>query len=260
VAQPMDFDAETARRLLKSYLTQDVIEQRRAIREALALQAGEHVLDVGSGPGLLAAEMVAEVGANGSVTGVDPSEDMLAIARAPLTDADPRLTFVSGGATVLPFEDDSFDAATSTQVYEYVADMPAALAEVRRVLRPGGRLLILDTDWDSIVWRSSDDERMRRVLHAWDEHLADPHLPRRLPELLRDSGFTLTAAQVLPLLNIGYRDDTYSSGLIGFVAAFVPGRHGIGADEVKAWADDLRTMGDDYFCSVNRYVFVASAT
>ena len=259
MAQPMDFDAETARRLLKSYLTQDVIEQRRAIRAALALQAGEHVLDVGSGPGLLAAEMVAEVGANGSVTGVDPSEDMLAIARAPLTDADTQLTFVSGGATVLPFEDDSFDAATSTQVYEYVADMPAALAEVRRVLRPGGRLLILDTDWDSIVWRSSDDERMRRVLHVWDEHLADPHLPRRLPELLRDSGFTLTAAQVLPLLNIGYRDDTYSSGLIGFVAAFVPGRQGIDAEEVKAWTDDLRSMGDDYFFSVNRYVFVATA-
>lgn len=254
----MDFDAETARRLLKSYLTHDVIEQRRAIRAALALRAGEHVLDVGSGPGLLAAEMVVEVGASGSVTGVDPSEDMLSIARAQPTDPDMQLTFVSGGATVLPFGDDSFDAATATQVYEYVADMPAALAEARRVLRPGGRLLILDTDWDSIVWRSSDDERMRRVLHAWDEHLADPHLPRRLPELLRGSGFALTGAHVLPLLNIGYRDDTYSGGLIGFVSAFVPGRHGIDSEEINAWADDLRSMGDDYFCSLNRYVFVAT--
>ena len=256
----MDFDAETARRLLKSYLTQDVIEQRRAIRATLALQTGEHVLDIGSGPGLLAAEMVAEVGATGSVTGVDPSEDMLSIARAQLTDAGTQLTFVPGGATALPFGDDSFDAATATQVYEYVADMDAALAEARRVLRSGGRLLILDTDWDSIVWRSSDDDRMRRVLHAWDEHLADPHLPRRLPELLHRSGFALTAAQVLPLLNIGYRDDTYSSGLIGFVSAFVPGRNGIGAEEVSAWADDLRSMGDEYFCSLNRYVFVATAS
>ena len=260
MAQPMDFDAETARRLLKSYLTQDVIEQRRAVRSALALQAGEHVLDIGSGPGLLATEMVAEVGPTGSVAGVDPSEDMLSIARAQLPDADTQLTFVSGGATALPFDDDLFDAASATQVYEYVADLPAALAEARRVLRSGGRLLILDTDWDSIVWRSNDDERMRRVLHAWDEHLADPHLPRRLPELLRESGFALTAAHVLPLLNIGYRDDTYSSGLIGFVSAFVPGRHGIGAEEVRAWADDLRLMADEYFFSLNRYVFVARAT
>ena len=258
MTQPMDFDAATARRLLKSYLTADVIEQRRAIRAALALQPGERVLDIGSGPGLLAAEMAGEVGPTGAVTGVDPSEDMLAIARAQVTDGETHLTFVPGGATELPFEDDSFDAATSTQVYEYVADMPAALAEARRVLRPGGRLLVLDTDWDSIVWRSSDDDRMRRVLHAWDEHLADPHLPRRLPGLLRDSGFTLTSAEVVPLLNIGYRDETYSGGLIGFVAAFVPGRHGIDAEEMTAWADDLRSMGEDYFCSLNRYVFVAT--
>ena len=56
------------------------------------------------------------------------------------------------------------------------------------MLRPGGRLLVLDTDWDSIVWHSSDRERMERVLAAWNEHLADPYLPRRLPGLLRAAG------------------------------------------------------------------------
>ena len=120
--------------------------------------------------------------------------------------------------------------------------------------------MILDTDWDSIVWRSGDDERMRRVLHAWDEHLADPYLPRRLPELLAGSGFALTAANVLPLLNIGFGKDTYSNGLIGLVSAFVAGRHGIDDEEIESWADDLRSMGDGYFFSLNRYVFVATAS
>src|SRR5690242_4370002 len=145
----------------------------------MALAHGESVLDIGSGPGLLACEMAAEVGAAGSVDGVDPSESMLVLARdrrPPKGAAEIR--FVAGDACALPFREETFDAAVATQVYEYVQDIPAALGEVFRVLRPGGRLLVLDTDWASIVWHSRDTERMRRVLAAWEEHLVDPHLPR----------------------------------------------------------------------------------
>src|SRR4051794_17470676 len=77
----LDFDEENARRLVAVYTTPDVVEQRRAIRAALALQPGEHVLDIGSGPGLLATEMAEDVGADGRVHGIDPSDSMLAIAR-----------------------------------------------------------------------------------------------------------------------------------------------------------------------------------
>jgi SAM-dependent methyltransferase len=162
-----------------------------------------------------------------------------------------------GDATSLPFPDASFDAAVSTQVYEYVADMPAALAEARRVLAPGGRLLILDTDWDSIVWRSSDDARMARVLLAWDEHLVHRDLPRRLPSLLAGAGFTLERSEVVPLLNVGDGRRTYSAGVLELIAAFVAGRGDVTPDEAEAWAADLRGMGPDYFFSLNRYLFVA---
>ena len=57
----LDFDEETARRLVAVYTTPDVVDQRRAIRAALALQPGEQVLDIGSGPGFLTAEMAEEV-------------------------------------------------------------------------------------------------------------------------------------------------------------------------------------------------------
>src|SRR6185312_12871170 len=168
----------------RTYATRDIVEQRRATLEALALRAGERVIDVGCGPGYLCAEMAA---AGASVVGVDPSPSMLALAEQ----RGSGVELLQGDALSLPVEDGSFDAAVSTQVYEYVADIGGAFAEVRRVLRPGGRLLILDTDWDSIVWHSSDDARMERVLRAWDEHLAHPRLPRVLPSLLRDAGFTL---------------------------------------------------------------------
>jgi ubiquinone/menaquinone biosynthesis C-methylase UbiE len=254
----MDFDEVASRRVEATYLTPDVVEQRRLVVEALQLRGGEAVLDVGAGPGLLACEMADAVGPDGSVRGVDPSDSMLAIAERRRASADgDRVGFVRGDAGQLPFADDSFDAAVSTQVYEYVADMPAALAEVRRVLRPGGRLLVLDTDWGSIVWRSGDSERMRRVLAAWDEHLADPYLPRTLTGLLTDAGFALTSRSVIPILNAGYDPNTYSAGLIGFISGFVPGRHGVAEAEIAAWAEELTGLGPDYFFSLNRYLFEA---
>jgi arsenite methyltransferase len=118
---------------------------------------------------------------------------------------------------------------------------------------------VLDTDWNSIVWRSSDDERMGRVLRAWDEHLAHPHLPRRLPELLASAGFTLRHTAVVPVLNVGYERETYSAGTLGMIAEFVEGRQGITPDEARAWAEDLRSLGANYFFSLNRYLFVAEA-
>jgi ubiquinone/menaquinone biosynthesis C-methylase UbiE len=247
----LEFDETAARALEASYTTPDVVEQRRQVIAALALKPGERVLDIGSGPGLLAAEMAAVVGPDGAVHGVDPSESMLAMARgrgAPATE------FHAAGALEVPFGDGSFDAAVATQVYEYVEDMPAALAEAHRVLRPGGRLLVLDTDWDSIVWRSSDDERMRRVLRAWDEHLVDPHLPRRLTGLLRDAGFRITRRECIPLLNAGYDPNTYSGYLILFIRGYADGRT---EADLDAWAEDLVAQGEDYFFSLNRYVFVA---
>jgi ubiquinone/menaquinone biosynthesis C-methylase UbiE len=256
----LEFDEETARQVEAVYSTSDVVEQRRAVRAALALRPGERVLDIGSGPGFLAAEMAQELGAEGRVDGVDTSESMLAVARRrePARGAAPA-EFHLAGALALPFADSAFDAAVSTQVLEYVEDVPAALTEARRVLRPGGRLLALDTDWDSIVWHSGDPQRMRRVLEAWNEHLADPHLPRRLPRLLRDAGFGLTECAAIPILNRGYGRETYSAGLIEIVSSFVRGRLGLGDADAVAWAEDLVALGDDYFFSVNRYLFIATS-
>lgn len=259
MAAAMEFDEATSRRIEAAYTTPDVVEQRRIVLATLDLSPGDDVLDIGSGPGFLVCEMGAALGPQGSVTGIDPSESMVSIARERrLTDGSAPVQFRPGSATPLPFADGSFDAVTSTQVYEYVDDIPAALAEAHRVLRPGGKLLVLDTDWDSIVWHSSDPARMQRVLAAWDDHLADPHLPRRLGRFLDGAGFTVIHVGVLPLLNTDYREDVYSHGLIDFVTGFVPGRGGVTDDEVRAWADDLRGLGPDYFFSLNRYVFLAT--
>ena len=255
MAGMLSFDEETSRRVEETYRTADVVEQRRQVVAMLAPKPGERVLDIGVGPGFLAAEIAALVRLSGLVCGVDVSGSMLAMAQARCGD---RVQLRAGEATRLPYPDGEFAAAVSTQVFEYVADMPAALAEVYRVLRPGGRLVVLDTDWDSIVWHSSDAARMNRVLAAWEEHLADPRLPRTLGSSLRRAGFDVAQPRVIPLLNVGFAEDTYSAFLIGTVAAFVAGRHGLTSGEVRAWAADLRGQGEDGFFSLNRYLFCAT--
>src|SRR4051794_6221425 len=144
--EQMKFDEQLGQRLKAAYLTPDVVAQRVSIREALALRPGETVVDIGCGPGLLAAEMAADVGPDGSILAVDPSEDMLTLAAtAERAAGSAPISFAAGDACALPAQDGSADAAVATQVYEYVADMAGALREARRVLRPGGRLLVLDT-------------------------------------------------------------------------------------------------------------------
>jgi arsenite methyltransferase len=257
----LEFDEAAARRVERTYATPDVVDQRVQVLELLAPQVGERVLDVGSGPGYLARSIGAAVGPTGAVHGLDPSAAMNALARARCGGC-PWITIDDGDALAMPYPDGSFDAAVSTQVYEYVADMSAALAELRRVLRPGARALVLDTDWDSLVWHAHDRELHRRVVAAWEEHLADANLPRRLAGLLRRAGFVVQQQRVLVLFNPQLHPRTFSANVMELIAEFVTGRQGLTAADAAAWLADLRARADegDYLFSLNRYVFLATAT
>ena len=245
-------DEEMARRVEAVYMTPDVVEQRRATRAVLSLQPGERVLDIGSGPGFLAAEMAGEVGTDGRVYGIDPSESMLASAGR----RDAPVEFGPGDALVLPFPDEQFDVAVCTQVYEYVEDIAAALAEARRVLRPGGRLLVLDTDWDSIVWHSSDRERMERVLPPGTSTSLTPTC-RGGSRGLCGPPASSDAVRDHPDPQRRRRPQHVQCRHRRLVAAFVAGRGGVTETEATAWEHDLAGLGDDYFFSLNRYLFVA---
>ena len=252
----MRFDGAAAKGLVALYVTPDVTAQREEFVRALAPRAGERVLDVGCGPGFLARIVAQAVGPSGAVRGVDISEPLLAVAREHCADL-PWIAVTKAGATELPFPDAHFDAAICTQVLEYVPDVDAALREMHRVLKPGGRLVVVDTDWDSVVWHSRDDARMQRVLLAWEAHSAHAHLPSTLAQRLRAAGLRVRTQRVLPLFNPASGEDTFSSRIIDLIVPFVVRRGGVGEDEAAAWAADLRSAGADYFFSLNRYLFVS---
>ncbi|MDT5235789.1 MAG: hypothetical protein QOF47_1776, partial [Mycobacterium sp.] len=97
------------------YNRRDVVRRRRLVREAVAAQPGEHVLDVGCGPGFYVQELLDEVGVVGSVTGVDASRAMLTVP-AKRVDGHDNVAFYEAEATTLPVPDGEFDAAVSEQL------------------------------------------------------------------------------------------------------------------------------------------------
>jgi ubiquinone/menaquinone biosynthesis C-methylase UbiE len=254
----LHYDVDATRRLLSVYETRDVAAQRAAFLQALSPRPAERVIDVGAGPGLLCAAIAEAVGAEGRVCGVDVSEPLLDFARSRCA-AFPQAEFLLADATRLPLPDACFDAAISTQVLEYVPDVDAALAEIRRVLRPGGRAVIVDTDWSTLVWKAPDPLRAARVLAAWNLHVPDPHLPRTLARRLERAGLPLQSAQVLPLFNPAFAEATYSNRLIDLIVAYVSAQGEAGADEAREWASTLRAAGaaGEWFFSLNRYLFIA---
>jgi ubiquinone/menaquinone biosynthesis C-methylase UbiE len=250
------FGEEESRRVEAIYLTLDIVAQRARVLAALGLKSGERVVDLGCGPGLLAWEMAQQVGSAGEVQCLDASQSMVALATRRCS-GQPWVQVRSGDVTALPYADGGFDAVVSMQVYEYVPEVDRALAEVHRVLRPGGRAIIVDTDWESCVWHSSDPARMRRVVETWDLHCPHPQLPRTLERRLRGAGFEVEQVDAIPIVNCRYDADTYSYGMLATLERFAKKR--LGQDLVNAWAEDLRALGEakEYFFSLNRFVFVA---
>ena len=118
---------------------------RRALVDAVEAHAGERVLDVASGTGMVASELVRRYGVN--VVALDQSAQMLAAAKARLATSAQlatHVTLLEGEAERLPFEDAEFDHLTFTYLLRYVDDPAATLRELARVVAPGGRIAMLE--------------------------------------------------------------------------------------------------------------------
>jgi arsenite methyltransferase len=219
-----------------------VLRRRQLVRDALGTAPGERILDVGCGAGFYAVELLERVGAEGSVVGVDNSPQMLAIAKGRCQGHD-NASFHEADATSLPREDESCDAALCVQVLEYVPDTTAALAEIYRALRPGGRLVVWDVDWATVSLHSSDPARTALVLGTFDRHLAHPSLPQTLTAGLRAVGFEETGIQGHAFVTNKFLPDTYGGSLVPLIAQYVAKQEGA-KDEASAWLADQRELGE----------------
>jgi demethylmenaquinone methyltransferase/2-methoxy-6-polyprenyl-1,4-benzoquinol methylase len=135
---------------------------RRRAAAACDLSAGMSALDCCTGTGDLALEMAARVTRHGLVTGLDFSPEMLTRARAKAESRGVPIRFVRGDALALPFADDAFDAAAVAFGARNWSDLEAGLAELVRVVRPGGRVVVLEI---------TTPTRLRRLNALWFERV-----------------------------------------------------------------------------------------
>jgi SAM-dependent methyltransferase len=247
----MQYVGDLARFQQAASRTEDYAARRAATLRAVAARPGEAVLDVGCGSGLFVRDLAQAVGSLGKAWGIDPSDEQLKVAGSNCAGLS-NVEIQVGSVFALPYASGSFDAVTSIQVLEYIDDVPQALAEIHRVLKPSGRFVNFATVWGAIFWHSHAPDRMARMLEAWDRHAPHPNLPARLRALLAGPRFGDVRQTPVAMLNTGYDEKAFSYWLARVIAAIARGRGLVGEDQAALWLGDLASTaerGEYLFCS-----------
>ena len=247
-----------AEELEKSYQLPDIVKQRQHTLKKLSVKLGEKILDVGCGVGFLSHEIAILTGDSGQVCGVDKNLEMIRHANKRCESLQ-NAEFSEANAEDLPFPEESFDAACCTQVLLYVNDVAQVLLEIKRILKPTGRIIIVETDWRGVVLNSDYDSITRKIFSAWDATVPSPNLPVRLGSLLLDNGFSNVNVEPIPILNTEYTPNHFSHGMMNWITRNALKKGFITKEQFQKWMYDLDEKGEsgNYFFCVNRFLFSA---
>jgi len=200
----------------------DVLELRGRHPQQAAIRAayldlipnwmGRRVLEIGCGTGVVSREITRRVGPTGSVLALDPCRAFLDHAeRLAAAEVLGNLTFREADARCLDLADDDFDVAVAVTVLCHVPGREAVLQELRRIVRPGGSVLVMDGDYASNQLAHPDRALTDRIVDAWRGQVVDdPLLVRRLGPLLAEAGLIVEAVRGHVHVELGRVDEATS--------------------------------------------------
>lgn len=183
----------------------------------LEVREGARLLDVGCGSGDDVRALAALVGESGRVVGIDSSERMIEEARArdgrdgvPAAGAGTgraaRVEFHVMDAHQLGFPDADFDGCRADRVLQHVADPARVLGDLVRVARPGGRIVVVEPDWETFVIDATDRQVTRRVLNHRCDDVRHGWIGRQLPGLFHAAGLADIAVQPITLTSTSFAE------------------------------------------------------
>ncbi|MGO9058429.1 MAG: methyltransferase domain-containing protein [Candidatus Binataceae bacterium] len=211
----------------------------RARYTLLELRPGNRVIDVGCGLGDNARELASLVGSRGRVVALDASETMVDEARKRSVGSNLPIDFVTGDAHALKFEDNTFDACWVERVLEHLADPARAIAELVRVAKPGGRIVVFEPDHETLVIDAADRAATSSVVRTLADGIRCSWIGRALYGLFRANGLQDVKVIPTPLVSHSLADANAMLRLDAAASAAVQ-RGLISEKAASQWLDDLK--------------------
>ncbi|HSB02905.1 MAG TPA: methyltransferase domain-containing protein [Anaerolineales bacterium] len=235
----------------------DMREVNEAVCKVLDPRSGERILEVGCGSGVLCRRMAPHTQPDGYVTGVDISPQFITEAQryALVEGVAKQVVFECARGESLPYPKAAFDGALAARLLLHTDDPSAILGEMARVVRPGGRIVAMDWDFDSVVVDHPDRELTRRLLH-WraDHHGGDNWSGRQLWRRMMNAG--IRCLTIHPIVTVVHKEEDSLTQSLWRAAQVSRDGGAISADEHDAWVRELKERIQDgsFFASIVYFI------